>query len=296
MLKSNTLQLKIGDLNIAISSSNASLNVYLSPIHTGFLVEPNSNVDLNLIVHAGIPDWILSAKFRFAANKINSQLQQSEAFWNIAEYNNKLFILIYDQQTSKITIASELNQNETTWNIYVDSKTIINNLLDPFRYPMGTLILYYLAIYNNAIFLHGCGLQIDTNCYIFTGVSGVGKTTISKLFKNSNVINDDRLLIFKNNNKYIIHNSPMFPGDRPASAKLDKIFLIRHASKNYHNKLEGVEAIGRLYALTIQHNFDRYSLDKNLEFVKNLAAEIPIFELGFIPDTSIVNYINDYVC
>lgn len=295
MYINNVLYLKIGSFVIAIGSSDPNLKIYLSSIYSGFLIKTPYKIDLTIIVRTNIPSWIAGAHFCFAANKINSSNNLSEAFWNIAEYCNKTYIITYDQLTSDIAIVSELKPTNKIINLYVNQKYTIKKNVDAFHYPMGTLILYYQAINNNSIFLHGCGLKTCSECYIFTGVSGNGKTTISKLFNNSIIINDDRLIIVKNSNKYIIHNSPMYSDDMPVQAELSKIFLISHSHNNYHRQIKGAEATAKLYALTIQHNFDKESLKKNIDFVKNLTQEIPIYELGFIPNHSIVNYINEYV-
>ena len=69
--------------------------------------------------------------------------------------------------------------------------------IDPFEYPLDGLILYYLTVINGDIMIHASGVNNAGHGYLFSGVSGKGKSTMAKLWENSGakVIHDDRLII-----------------------------------------------------------------------------------------------------
>ena len=70
--------------------------------------------------------------------------------------------------------------------------------------------------------------------YIFSGVSGKGKSTMAKLWDKSGakVIHDDRLILRNTGNGYKMFNTPVYNNDEPRESLLDKIFIIEHGSKN----------------------------------------------------------------
>ena len=71
--------------------------------------------------------------------------------------------------------------------------------IDPFEYPLDGLILYYLTVINGDIMIHASGVNNAGEGYLFSGVSGKGKSTMAKIWDNygAKVIHDDRLVIRK---------------------------------------------------------------------------------------------------
>ena len=71
--------------------------------------------------------------------------------------------------------------------------------IDPFEYPLDGLILYYLTVINGDIMIHASGVNNQGQGYLFSGVSGKGKSTMAKLWNNTGakVIHDDRLIYQK---------------------------------------------------------------------------------------------------
>ena len=76
---------------------------------------------------------------------------------------------------------------------------------------------------------------MDEGVCLFTGVSGVGKSTMAKLWKNTGacVLNDDRLVIRYVDGIVKIYNNPMpYYSQKPQHGVLKKIFLIQHSLEN----------------------------------------------------------------
>ncbi len=130
---------------------------------------------------------------------------------------------------------------------------------------------------------------------MFSGFSGVGKSTISKIWADagSQIINDDRLVIRKIDGKFYVYNTPMYYVDMSKKAPLDAIYLIRHFPENKANRVNGALAVSKVMAFCIQNNFDKSFINKRLEFFSELCAATAIYELGFVPDSSVVTYITE---
>jgi hypothetical protein len=83
----------------------------------------------------------------------------------------------------------------------------------------------------------------------------------------------------------------MYYSDRPKKAPLSAIYLISHSPKNKVKRLSGALAISKVMAFSIQNNYDKQFIQSRLELFSNLCINIPVYELGFVPDKSVVSFI-----
>jgi hypothetical protein len=92
---------------------------------------------------------------------------------------------------------------------------------------------------------------------------------------------------------YTVFNTPMYYSDIPKEAPLTAIYLISHSPDNRISKLSGALAVSRVMAFCIQNNFDPQYIASRLNFLSELCAQIPVYELGFVPDQSVIQFIID---
>ena len=180
------------------------------------------------------------------------------------------------------------------WSVYIPEKRI-NEPINPLSFPIGPLIFYYGITLNNGILLHAAGLKYKNRGYIFTGVSGIGKTTISNIWLQAGgkLINDDRLVLMKNSQGFSMYNSPMAYRQEARECNISSLFILRQSRENKAQKLSRGAALARVMALCIQHNHERMLVDSLVNNVNQLVETIPVYELGFKPDESVVKYIED---
>ena len=65
----------------------------------------------------------------------------------------------------------------------------------------------------NILLVHGSAVSVDGNCYLFTGPSGIGKSTHASLWKkmlgnDTTIINDDKPLLKISNDEVEVFGSP----------------------------------------------------------------------------------------
>jgi hypothetical protein len=165
------------------------------------------------------------------------------------------------------------------------------------EYPLDGLILYYLTVIYGDIMIHASGINNAGHGYIFSGVSGKGKTTMAKLWDNSGatVIHDDRLIIRHTGmGGFVMHNTPVYRNDMPHQSPLHKIFLIEHGKKNELIPVRGASCISLLMANCIQHNWNPEIIARLLGSVSIMCSVIPAYRLIFKPDRSVIDLILDY--
>ncbi len=246
----------------------------------------NLQPEVNIEVIPVMPDNFLSGK-QLLFDAENEQ----QKFYSIYQLNEGLGFAIYDQKTrNSIQQLALLNNDFTNWTVYYDAK---GGEVLPLSYPFGPIMLHYLTLKIDAVMMHASCAYDGKTGRMFTGFSGVGKSTISKLWalEGSRIVNDDRLIIRRFNNEYRVYNTPMYYQDIPKVAPLGGIYLIRHFPENTINQVSGATAVSKVMAYSIQNNFDRRYVAQRLAFFSELVSRVPVYELGFVPDVSVVHYI-----
>jgi hypothetical protein len=150
---------------------------------------------------------------------------------------------------------------------------------------------------NRGFLLHAASAIVNKRAFIFTGASGAGKTTISRLApKSASLLTDEISCIRREGEVFRAWGTPFAgelatPGDN-VSAPIAALYFLRHAPENRIAELSPAEALHRL-----MKNILFFAEDPELvQLVFSTAAEFlertPVFRLEFKPDASIWDLIS----
>jgi hypothetical protein len=215
--------------------------------------------------------------------------------WYIYENDGVVFIEADLNDTSQIkkAVAKICQKDKIEVALYL-RKGVERLRFDPFFQPWGAILLHYLAHENSGVLLHSSGVNDGKNGYVFTAVSGTGKSTIAALWQSegAQIINDDRLILMPQDAGVMMSNTPMpYYQDVYKESPVTAVFLIKQSSNNYIKPLPGVAGVAGLMANCIQFLYDKKMVQKHLNSLTAIAERCPIYELGFKPDTEIVEII-----
>ena len=177
------------------------------------------------------------------------------------------------------------------WQLSQISGTISNQ---PLLYPMSELIWLFLANLSNALIIHASAVYYMGHLLIFSGKSGVGKSTIGNIFAKSGakLIHDDKILLSWHHSKLYAHNLPQFGSEHPITANgLAHIFFIEHATKNNLVVLNKVNAMAFCMANAIANWGDKKFLNAQLNSMSILFSGMNAYKLGFKKEEGIVNFV-----
>lgn len=179
---------------------------------------------------------------------------------------------------------------------YSDSSAVTGTnhiTVNPLPYPLDGLLLYFLFSGAGAIMIHGSGVSCHGRGWLFTGRSGSGKTTLARIFDRAGdrVIHDDRLVLRREDSRWVMHNTPVYRDDEPRSAPLDHLWIIRHGTANVSEPVAGAEAVAMILANCIQQNWDREAAVRLAVAAEELAESVKVSRLSFLPDGSIRDYL-----
>lgn len=251
--------------------------------------------ELLIYVHSGRKVIPSDAKCIFHApfiEEVNGKhVQRISNFWSVWKLHSELFIkTVLPLSDSEKNAVLKFSLNSPVWDLWIEGK---DNITDPMEYPLDGLILYYLTVIHADIFIHSSGINYNGKGYLFSGVSGKGKTTMAGLWENAGgkVIHDDRLILRKSETGYNMHNTPVYDNDEPLESPLNEIFIIEHGTDNRITTALGANAISLIMANCIQHNWDHDIIERLLSSVSDLCNKIPVSVLTFKPDRSIIDHI-----
>jgi hypothetical protein len=252
-----------------------------------------NNFDILITVHSGKYKLPAGAVKVFDAPYVEEikgiRIKKNNKFWSVCKDHNNLFIKsVFPLSEKKKKAVLKFSLSERNWDLWFDNA---GGEIDPMEYPLDGLILYYLTVIHGDILIHASGVNNAGNGYLFSGVSGKGKTTMAKLWDKSGakVIHDDRLILRKTGSGYMMYNTPVYNNDEPKESHLDKIFLIEHGKKNELIPVRGAASISLVMANCIQHNWDSGIIARLLGAISIMCGTVPVVRLLFKPDRSIID-------
>lgn len=244
-----------------------------------------------------------------------------EPFWEILTGENITWAKVYlkDPGCNPVLV---MPNGKMTWQIFADGQSPdVNPLLYPFSpdsqspdinplpypffpdsqgyginplpYPLDGLLLYFLSSAAGDIMIHGSGAVCGGRGWIFTGRSGSGKTTVAGIFDRAGdrVIHDDRLILRKEEDGWVMHSTPVYRNDEPRSAAVNHLWGITHGRANISTPVTGAEAVAMVLSNCVQQNRDREAASRLASAVEELVSSVRVSRLSFLPDASIRDYL-----
>jgi len=286
--------LYIAGYNIRIESDDNGPDLTPSERFLNYFCFEN-NPDVIIRVHEEKYDIPDNAEKVFEAPYIEElngiRIKKGSRFWSIHKMYNDLYISAifpYSQERREAILRFSLKNKE--WDLWLDTT---DNEADPIEYPLDGLILYYLTVLHGDIMIHASGVCYKGQGYLFSGISGSGKSTMVKLWDMSGVkvIHDDRLIIRKEGKGYMMYNTPVYNNDEPHESWLDRIYIIEHGKENELRTLKEAESVSSIMTNCIQHNWDTDIIARLLDSVSDLSSAVPVARFYFRPDRSAIEHI-----
>jgi hypothetical protein len=169
--------------------------------------------------------------------------------------------------------------------------------LAPLDYPLDELLMVNLLGRNRGVELHSCGvIDKEGRGRLFVGMSGAGKSTTAHLWEGSSrgVVSDDRVIIREDNGALWMYGTP-WHGEAELSlaerVPLLDVYLLVQAPSNEIRALPAAAAVTRLLTCSFPPFHDAASVSYTLAFLERLVRAVPVRELRFTRDRSVVDLV-----
>ena len=289
---------KIGGLCIKVLLKNNVLKLDQTAGSYKFLLDTPETADADFVISYSLVSGnkIPTDKPVFTGKSFDDNQIPYE--WYVYEYKEYFSVLIKinDGISSNIAVA-DFYLHKKIISVYLEPGITEQTLkIEPLFQPFGAILLNYITHFKGGILLHSSGVKDDKNGYVFSAVSGTGKSTMAGLWqqKGGQIINDDRLILIPRDDKIIMTNTPMpYYQDIYKESEVSVIFLLKQSPKNYIKPLAGVAGITGLMSNCIQFLYNKDMVQKHLKTITNITKKCPVYEVGFLPTTEITDIIRD---
>ncbi len=284
------LQLSIADITLKIKEAAMpqGFSGFQLPDPLG-LFQSQQDPDAIYQIYSGIPSKISFGEKTF----------DSGGIWQLYQNNGNNIITLESPTLGKEPYeVAFLTKDFTGGDIYINEEISLKSQLHyPLTYPLDELLMINLLCQGRGIEVHACGVIDDGKGIAFLGVSGAGKSTLANLWKSHPevaILSDDRVIIRKEKEKFWVYGTPWHGDARAASpgkAPLERLYFITHAPKNYAAALKTKEALSRLLVRCFPTFWSQEGMDFILQFGAELCSNLACFELGFVPNQTVIDFI-----
>ena len=168
------------------------------------------------------------------------------------------------------------------------------NLDECGRAYMESGIQFYNEILRyNGMMLHASAIALDGKAYLFSGPSGMGKSTHTRLWQQifgdaAVVFNDDKPALRKIDGIWYAYGTPWCGKDginQNMKVPLGGICFLKRGDENVIRPLGSDEAMRKVISQTVRKFWKTERLELMLNLIEQLVHDIPFFELESRPVT-----------
>lgn len=149
-----------------------------------------------------------------------------------------------------------------------------------------------LLLRHDALVLHSSLVSYKGRGILFSGPSGMGKSTQADLWKQTfgaEILNGDRAVIRLTENGFRAGGSPWCGSSgiySRESVPVDAIVLLRQAKENRIIPADPKIAFREIYCQCIVHDWDRTFVDRLCDLIQGLVRQVPVYILSCLPEPS----------
>jgi hypothetical protein len=284
----------IGGLKITLECDEGPHNIFLEKALHSFSIEPVDCPDIRFRIDTTSPFPSLdSYKIIFTSNP--------DGLWTMLEDKDKTHYLISLQNVARQTEPYKIIRADRKFSDFgVYTRPSPENILFPLEYPLADLVVSgHININNIGIILHSACISLGGKGYLFSGVSGAGKSTISEIWQKdgeAQVLTDERVLIREYQSDLWAFGTPWHGTSvihKNMGAPIDKIFFIKHGKENRAVPISKRDATNRLMVRCFPTFWNREGMEFAVDFCARLSREKACYELEFVNDVSVKDYLKE---
>ena len=144
-----------------------------------------------------------------------------------------------------------------------------------------------------SVLLHSSGVIHQGKGYVFTGLSGAGKSTIARLSRNDMVVNDEICLIRFHGKQAIVEGTPFngfFKRKVPGEAAVRAIFLLEQRRTHSVTAVSPSQAVAALLPqivppIGLDERITPDTLDSMMNLAQAVQEAVPVYRLQFNRDS-----------
>lgn len=292
-----TITLQIGGYRIRLNEPEGQVcgKWPLYP-YDSFLGPAEAPADITLTVHVvrRLPD------LRHGALRFDT----GEGFWKLYEAGAENVMECLDPKTRIVRSRTVLSLDFSQGEVWIcgtasNQKGKLNWKPQYVLNPIAEVCLVTRLALDGGFLLHAAGILTKHGGWVFTGPSGAGKSTISDYFaaRGASVLSDERVIIRMIDRELQLFGTPWPGAGRLAKndhAPLTALHCIAHGQGSHLLRPMDPRSVSPfVLPQTFLPHWDRTAMDRTLETLDTLIGHIGTFDLSFIQDVNVVDFLHE---
>ena len=285
-MKKHTYQFSFADLNISLKTEwPVSITKNFRP----FLIQQNDKIN------DGIFEYHTSDVLERIQGKLLYQDLQYDA---IRQESGNIMRVFKDHKEQDLIYAhSKLPEceNEIGISVLKGNEHHFDDMNNSFFHTGWEQFL----IQRNRVILHASLIETQFGGLIFSGPSGIGKSTQAGLweeYEGAEQINGDRPILYKKENVWMGYGSPYAGSSKCYVNKgvpIRAIMILAQGKECRIMPLRKSEAFREIFRNCTVYSWDREFVERVITLVTELITDIPIYQLTCTPDQKSVEMVKE---
>ena len=228
---------------------------------------------------------------------INGKLLSSDVGYKIIKQNHTLYYLYnVGCSVNEYYIVLEISNNNIN-NIYIPEVHL--ELLKKDGIKVFSIMAIEIALIKHySIYMHASFIKYKNKGILFTGPSGIGKSTQASLWENfegAEIINGDKVIInvkdeITGYGSFCCGSSNIIKNEK---ANINAICFLKQSKQNKIRKLSIKEAFIKLYPRFLVLSWSEEYLKIATDIIMDILQKVDIYEFECRKDESAVNYLKE---
>lgn len=210
--------------------------------------------------------------------------------------NGKLFFTSYPSSKTEFRDYSCLKITPDGGELYISPGEELRD-----SSLMKSVNIYGILLENDTAVFHCSFIIMNGEAILFTGRSGIGKTTQAKLwekYRGALIVNDDRAAIKTDGDRLLAIGVPISGSSRIALNKTAPVKAIIILEQGSENKIEELPAFQNFISILngiIFEPHDQSEKEKALSVAESVIRTAKVFKLTCTPDEGAVEALDGYL-
>ncbi len=282
----------VGELRISLEFDPLAHEILLDRALEAFAAEPFETPDIRFQIDTTSPFPSPDSLRRIFTSG-------PAGLWTIFEDRDKTGYLIALQDVERESQPYRIIRADRKFaDFTIYTRPSSKNMLFPLEYPLADLAVSgHININRIGIILHSACISFKGVGYLFAGVSGSGKSTISEIWQKdgeAEVLTDERVIIREHENALWAYGTPWHGTSgihKNRGAPIGKIFFIKHGEANRTIRISETDAANRLMVRCFPTFWNREGMQFAVDFCLRVARESECCELEFVNDSSVLDHL-----
>lgn len=212
---------------------------------------------------------------------------------------NGYFRVYHDhkEEDRPYAISHMLDEHQEKIQYLADSRLFFSGSQNTFSH----IGLEWLLLRQEAMILHAAFVDTERGGLLFSGPSGIGKSTQAELWRRSRgaaIINGDRTILRKREGSWRAYGSPYAGSSKyfvNASTDIRAILILQQGQTCQIQGMDPRAAFARLYAQMIVNYWETWYVERLTSLIMDLLEKVPVYLFRCTPGEEAVEFLDTFL-